>query len=839
MLDKTSSRAVYQGGYNQSVFPIPFPFLENSHIAAAVYDADGSRVLAAGIDYTVNRISDANGELVLLGPELRAGSTLTISRRVPLTQEIMFHNQGPNSPKATEEAVDKLTMIAQELRDAVDERLPIPDGSTAEDVYDAIAASAEQVQQFRAEVADLSSALAGKAALNHNHEISAISGLQDRLAAKADTSSVATALERKADKTELMDKASLRHRHNVSDVDGLVDSLAGKVDTDDPRLSAPGAHAASHGKTGTDPILPESIGAMSPPPADGKPYLAAAGGWIEYIAPSEGGGGGPGTLDHSQLLNRNAADQHPQSAIIHLPQDLAAIRDSVTRVDTAIQGQALLLTAKANRSELPGLATQENDGLMSVFDKRKLDSIDQDGDGLPPGGTAGSVLVRDGLNNPGWKTPLQFAESLPNMSATQSGIAKLAPGGGLVMDAEGRLGVAGASVRTISFATDGVSTAFALDHDLDTRSLMVQVFEAVTGEQVFFGVSVPTRNRVVLTANPARPAGEGYRAVIASGVPGGSGATSTTGEGLPIGRRANQILCSDESNVTRWLSGQEAANIIPAASPVSAGVMSAADKALLDGAFPGFDALDLHLHPLGDDSPYNSGAPGSPFRTLSGLFRAVSKRKSLGYGILRVHLAAGIYPVDDMVYSLPLIANRSVSIIGPNDVNRARLLLNNIHFELPGRVYFTDLDIECLNTSADAVVAGMGARLTFDGVGIVYFGSQNFFHGYGGGAFEFSGNINLYGASVGKNTIFLLTNYSMAYFQSSVFRLFDFPSFVCAVYMTNYAAMDAKGLTLYANDGISGMRYIIDWQSNVQAGGRPYLFPGTADGTAANNSIYW
>lgn len=352
MLEKTASGMVYLGGEGQTVFPIAFPFLESSHIRAEVRDGrGGAKILAAGIDYAVNLVSEGNGELILLGEALAEGSTLYINRRLPLTQEIMFHNQGPNSPRAIEEAVDKLTMIAQQLQTGIDGCLALPEGTTSEDVQEALAETDAVLSEICGKLRGMEADLAGKAERGHGHEQSAVNGLPGALAGKA----------------------AVVHGHVMSEVAGLAAALAGKVDDDDPRLSRTpvAAHAASHAAGGDDPLLPAAIGALPLPPADGKSYLAVAGGWVEYIAPSGDGGDGEGTADHSQLANRDAADQHPQSAIQHLTRDLTDIRSRIDTLDGSCQSLSAALAGKAGTS----VATTEIDGLMAASDKLSLASL--------------------------------------------------------------------------------------------------------------------------------------------------------------------------------------------------------------------------------------------------------------------------------------------------------------------------------------------------------------------------------------------------------------------------------------------------------------------------------
>lgn len=487
MLDTTTNSARYRGGEGQSVFPIPFPFLETGHIRAHVRDAGGGgRALSAGVDYSINRISDANGELVLLGSDLSEGSVLTITRLVPLTQDILFHNQGPNSPRAVEEAADKLTMIAQQLQNGIDHCLPVPDGLSGEEMAETIMGNAARLDEIGGEVRGLEAKVNGKAALAHSHDISGVNGLSLELAEKADLRTITESLAGKANKTQLQAKADLVHLHPMDDVIGLGTALAAKVNVDDPRLdglsATPPAHAASHAKDGSDPVRPQDIGALGAPPADGKPYLAAAGGWIEYIAPGAGSEGG-GTFDHSQLANRNAADQHPQSAIQNLVHDLDEIRDDLYGLDSADRELEALLAAKADASQLPGPATPVRDGLLVAADKRKLDAISDDLSVLPEGGLSGDVLVSSGSGACVWKSPSLLAGTLPMMSESQKGVARLAADGGLELDGGGTLRIAPDSLVSKANIESRLGGLDGRIQTLDTRTATLpDRVDAVAGD---------------------------------------------------------------------------------------------------------------------------------------------------------------------------------------------------------------------------------------------------------------------------------------------------------------------------------------------------------------------
>lgn len=106
-------------------YPVPFPILAKDNLEVEKMDADGNVTpMSAGFDYTVHMTGDPakplrSATVELLRP-VSGGWLLLVSRRVPITQENFFHAQGPNSPVAMEEGLDKLTMICQELSARLD-----------------------------------------------------------------------------------------------------------------------------------------------------------------------------------------------------------------------------------------------------------------------------------------------------------------------------------------------------------------------------------------------------------------------------------------------------------------------------------------------------------------------------------------------------------------------------------------------------------------------------------------------------------------------------------------------------------------------------------------------
>lgn len=142
--------------------------------------------------------------------------------------------------------------------------------------------------------------------------------LEDKHA--ADINSVQSSLGQLGQKIDtvsnsLGDKADVKHTHGTEDVNGLTTALADKIDTTDYRLTdarVPLSHVSTHRTGGGDALSASDIGAVATPTTPGKKYLVTSSGLEEFI-PQEPGS--EGTLDHNDLINRDAPDQHPQSSI--------------------------------------------------------------------------------------------------------------------------------------------------------------------------------------------------------------------------------------------------------------------------------------------------------------------------------------------------------------------------------------------------------------------------------------------------------------------------------------------------------------------------------------------
>lgn len=120
----------YAGNGVTFSFDIPFPFLDPTHVRVQVLSGSSLQELVYGTDYEVI----AENVNIFGAPE--AGSVVTVYRRVPLTQETDYPPGGNFPAAAHEAALDKLTMIVQQLADDVSRsiRVSISDNLDPDDL---------------------------------------------------------------------------------------------------------------------------------------------------------------------------------------------------------------------------------------------------------------------------------------------------------------------------------------------------------------------------------------------------------------------------------------------------------------------------------------------------------------------------------------------------------------------------------------------------------------------------------------------------------------------------------------------------------------------------------
>lgn len=100
-----------------TAFPVPFYFLANDHLRVWLYyESTGVETdLVLGSSYDVVGAGDPSGGTVTTTVAYPVGPQLRIERIVPITQETAYQRNDPFPERAHERALDKLTMICQQL----------------------------------------------------------------------------------------------------------------------------------------------------------------------------------------------------------------------------------------------------------------------------------------------------------------------------------------------------------------------------------------------------------------------------------------------------------------------------------------------------------------------------------------------------------------------------------------------------------------------------------------------------------------------------------------------------------------------------------------------------
>lgn len=144
----------YAGDGVTKTFGFGFRTFEAVDVVVVAADANGvETTLNPETDYYVSRNSSGQGGTVTLAKAPASGTSLAITRSVPVTQEIDLVNQGEFYAETIEEAIDRLTAIAQDLREMAKRHLtvPITSNQTPEQVLNAILNIAATANQYAAE----------------------------------------------------------------------------------------------------------------------------------------------------------------------------------------------------------------------------------------------------------------------------------------------------------------------------------------------------------------------------------------------------------------------------------------------------------------------------------------------------------------------------------------------------------------------------------------------------------------------------------------------------------------------------------------------------------------
>ena len=117
-VSSTTGRVSYSGNGSTTAFAVNFYFLANDHLKVISRSSTGvETVLTLNTNYTVAGAGNQAGGTVTTTTAPAAGTTLVITRNVPLSQDVDYQPNDPFPAESHERALDKLTMIAQQQAD--------------------------------------------------------------------------------------------------------------------------------------------------------------------------------------------------------------------------------------------------------------------------------------------------------------------------------------------------------------------------------------------------------------------------------------------------------------------------------------------------------------------------------------------------------------------------------------------------------------------------------------------------------------------------------------------------------------------------------------------------
>lgn len=126
-VSSTTTKAQYSGNGVTTVFAVPFYFLQNADLLVILRSAAGAETTQAiNTNYTVTGAGNENGGSITMTVAPPTGTTLTILRNAAATQETDLLPNDRLPAESLETALDKLTMLSQQLEEEVTRSLKYP-----------------------------------------------------------------------------------------------------------------------------------------------------------------------------------------------------------------------------------------------------------------------------------------------------------------------------------------------------------------------------------------------------------------------------------------------------------------------------------------------------------------------------------------------------------------------------------------------------------------------------------------------------------------------------------------------------------------------------------------
>nr|DAO60179.1 MAG TPA: tail fiber protein [Caudoviricetes sp.] len=249
-VSSTVNKISYVGNGVVNEFAIPFKFFENTEIQ--VYfknNKTAQKFLKEGEDYSLSGAGNESGGTAVLTVTPQVGDKLVFLRVVPMTQEVDYRENEIFPAETQERALDKLTMIVQQLNEKTSRAVVVPvtgEGSPEEIVAEVFAAQADVLDKAEAAAASALAAQTAESAAEAARAAAetAVNGFDAHVAGKTAefdgnvTEKTAAFNQNAADKQALVDASatsagasSAAAAQSVVDAQAIVDSFTATGET--------------------------------------------------------------------------------------------------------------------------------------------------------------------------------------------------------------------------------------------------------------------------------------------------------------------------------------------------------------------------------------------------------------------------------------------------------------------------------------------------------------------------------------------------------------------------------------------------------------------------------
>ena len=147
-ISTTASRISYNGNGVTTIFAFPYRFLANGDLVVVSVSSTGvetTNILTT--DYTLSGAGDDAGGSVTMLVAPAAGTRLVIYRDTDIVQETDYISGDPFPAETHERALDRLTMIAQEIGSDADRAIKVPVGDS-DSLSTTLPAAANRLDKF-------------------------------------------------------------------------------------------------------------------------------------------------------------------------------------------------------------------------------------------------------------------------------------------------------------------------------------------------------------------------------------------------------------------------------------------------------------------------------------------------------------------------------------------------------------------------------------------------------------------------------------------------------------------------------------------------------------------